>query len=64
MGVEVSHRNGEGAKVLSKLKSVWKERSLFVCVWVVIYNGIMVLMYGCEAWAPNKKYRTVWMRWI
>lgn len=49
MGDEVSHRVGEGVKVLSAMRNVWKDRSLSLTAKMGMFESIVALMelYGC-----------------
>lgn len=50
MTAELSHRVGEGMKVLGPLKSVWKDRQPSGRAKLVMIEGqvVQIVMYGCE----------------
>lgn len=57
MEAEVSPWKVEGVKVQGTLRSVWKERSLSVRANIGVIDGreVLTVLYGCEAWAVDKK---------
>ena len=59
MEAEVSHRVGEGARVLGAMKNVWKERTISWRAKMGMFEGIVVptILYGCEAWAIDRVVR-------
>ncbi|XP_069947548.1 RNA-directed DNA polymerase from mobile element jockey isoform X1 [Cherax quadricarinatus] len=52
---EVNHRIDEGKRVSGALRSLWRQRTLFLEAKRGMYESIVLptLLYGCEAWVVN-----------